>query len=585
MSHLKALKSASSLSDVAKILSVKPSTLSYVLYKKPPASNYTQFTIPKRFGGERPISAPINQLKMIQKRLSNVLQNCAQEINTAGKLTSTIAHGFTRHRSIITNAKAHKRHRYVFNVDLEDFFGSINFGRVRGYFLKDNRFILNQNVATVLAQIICHNNALPQGSPCSPVVSNLIGHVLDIHLVRMAKREGCTYTRYADDLTFSTNKLTFPPNIAQADPTNPHSWQLGSEFAHLVTKSGFAINKTKTRMQYRDSRQEVTGLIVNQKINVRCEYRHMVRAMVQRLSTKGTFEHYRFVIDANGNRVPQNIPGTMEELHGMLAFIDSIDRYNNHLGMHDRKGKDQEKLSSKESLYRRFLLFKEFYAPKRPLIICEGKTDNVYLVHAIRSFANTHPKLATKDAGGVITLNVRFLKYERRVAGKGEQTGTARILGIIGGTANLAKVIKTYDSVRPTFKAPGMQQPVIVVIDNDSGAGPIYSVVKEITGIKPTGGELFLHVTGNLYVVPTPLFAGSQSSAIEDFFDAGIKATVFRGKTFNPGGNINTKTHYGKAIFAHKVVKANAGQIDFSAFDTLLTNIIAAIDANTVMHP
>ena len=67
----------------------------------------------------------------------------------------------------------------------------------------------------MLAQIACYNNSLPQGSPCSPAFSNLIGHILDIQLLRIAKEEGCTYTRYADDLTFSTNKPTFPTDIAR----------------------------------------------------------------------------------------------------------------------------------------------------------------------------------------------------------------------------------------------------------------------------------------------------------------------------------------------------------------------------------
>ena len=119
-------------------------------------------------------------------------------------------------RSIITNARQHRNRRYVFNVDIQDFFGSINFGRIRGYFIADKNFQLQSKVATVLAQIACFENALPQGSPCSPIISNLIGHIVDIHLAKLAARVGCTYTRYADDLTFSTNKPTFPNQIATA---------------------------------------------------------------------------------------------------------------------------------------------------------------------------------------------------------------------------------------------------------------------------------------------------------------------------------------------------------------------------------
>lgn len=572
MSHLKALHTATTLSDLAKILGVKPAGLSYVLYKKGPAANYVQFTIPKRFGGTRSIAAPTDPLKMIQKRLSNVLQNCAEEINAANQFKAQIAHGFVRKRSIVTNAEAHRRRRYVFNVDLEDFFGTINFGRVRGFFIKDRHFALPAPVATVIAQIVCFNNSLPQGSPCSPVVSNLIGHVLDVHLVRIAKREGCTYTRYADDLTFSTNKPLFPTSIAVPIAGRPNAWQPGSRLAHSIGKCGFSVNPAKTRMQYRDSRQEVTGLVVNQKINVRHEYRHTVRAMVNRLVKTGAFQHTRYAIDSSGARIRQDLPGTPEELRGMLSFIDSVDRYNKSLDTDDDPAKESAKLSSKESLYRRFLLFNEFYAAQRPILMCEGHTDNVYLVHAIRSLAAAFPTLATVNSDGTIKLNVRLLKYSGH--------GVGRLLGISGGSANLAKFIWLYEKSRKTFSAPGMQQPVILVIDNDNGAVPVHKSVSNITGKKPSGTEPSIHVSGNLYVVPTPLLPGATQSMVEDFFDSATKSKVIGGKTFDPTSNTDTASQYGKKVFAHKVVRANADTIDFSGFIALLSNIRDVIDAH-----
>ena len=114
MSHLKALQAATNLSDVAKILGMKPAGLAYVLYKKGAAGNYVQFSIPKRYVGVRNISAPTDPLKMIQQRLSNVLQNCVEEINSNSGFKASIAHGFIRKRSIITNGQAHRKRRYVF---------------------------------------------------------------------------------------------------------------------------------------------------------------------------------------------------------------------------------------------------------------------------------------------------------------------------------------------------------------------------------------------------------------------------------------------------------------------------------------
>jgi len=228
----------------------------------------------------------------VQSRLSELLQDCVEEINKEKNRKDRIAHGFKRRRSIITNARQHRHRRYLFNLDIEDFFPSINFGRVRGFFMKDRNFQLEKSVATVIAQIACHANSLLQGSPCSPVISNLIAHPMDVTLVALASAAGCTYSKYADDLSFSTNKKEFPPNIATPSENDPHRWLPGKQLQRLIEHGGFKINESKSHMQYRTSRQEVTGLVVNKKINVRTEYRRNARAMVHKLVRTGSFEHY-----------------------------------------------------------------------------------------------------------------------------------------------------------------------------------------------------------------------------------------------------------------------------------------------------
>src|SRR6266568_1397940 len=225
MSQLTLLKAASTLREVAALLQFQPKALAYILYKKPPLTKYGSFDVPKRGGGVRKVNAPSTDLLLLQQRLSDLLQNCIEEINQGRKWKDQLAHGFKRDRSIITNATKHRKRRYVFNIDLQDFFGTINFGRVRGFFIKDRNFALHPNVATILAQIACYQNALPQGSPCSPVISNLIGHVLDIHLCKLASAKGCTYSRYADDITFSTNEKEFPSAIAHRVQGAPHRWE------------------------------------------------------------------------------------------------------------------------------------------------------------------------------------------------------------------------------------------------------------------------------------------------------------------------------------------------------------------------
>jgi len=114
----------------------------------------------------------VPQLKLAQRRLANLLYDCLDDLLKAAPQRRPLAHGFVRKRSIITNAALHKRRRYVLNLDLQDYFPSINFGRVRAVFMKDNNWSLQEKVATVIAQIACDEHVLPQGSPCSPVISN-----------------------------------------------------------------------------------------------------------------------------------------------------------------------------------------------------------------------------------------------------------------------------------------------------------------------------------------------------------------------------------------------------------------------------
>jgi RNA-directed DNA polymerase len=574
MSQLKLLQGATDIYGLAGLLGFQPAMLAFVLYGMEPNAKYRMFDIPKRNGGTRTIAAPIEQLKLLQSRLSNLLQNCVDEIADSKSRRDNCSHGFTRKRSIITNARVHRRRRWVFNADIPDFFGSINFGRVRGLLRKNRDIALQPAVATVLAQIACHKNSLPQGSPCSPVLSNLVGHILDIRLIQLAHTYGCTYTRYADDLTFSTNKREFPLSLA-TQSTGPHAWVAGLELANVIAASGFALNPSKTRMQYRNSRQEVTGLIVNAKVNVRAEYRHTVRAMVHRLLKTGSYELVKKTKDLLGNAAVTKSPGELDQLHGMLAFIDGVDLMNK--GLPRPSGTTPKSLSSKENMYRQFLLYKDFYAAKTPVVLCEGATDNVYLVHAIRHLAVQYPDLAEIDSKGKIKLTIRLYKCSK--------SSTGRILGIKGGTGDLKNWMGRYEMAMRRFKAPGKENPVIVVVDNDDGAKGIWSFIEGITKKKPSPTDFCTHVRGNLYVTAIPSGAGNQTAAIESCFDAATLAIKVEGKTFNSTKSFDDKLHFGKVVFAHKVVTPNASKIDFKGFGPLLTNVVATIADHKKRYP
>ena len=285
----KKIREAQTLKDIADILGVQPKTVSYLLYILPESKKYHSFEIPKRNGGKWLINAPERRLKMVQRRLANVLYGCVAEAEKCAPRRRPFSHGFARSRSIFTNASVHKNRRYVLNLDLEDFFPSLNFGRIRGFFIKDKRFELNEKVATVIAQIACHKNELPQGSPCSPIISNLLGHLLDVRLVRFARKYKCTYSRYADDITFSTNLRDFPSALAEPIPEKPQYWQLGLPLMKEIQQAGFKVNNDKTRMQRRGSRQITTGLIVNKKVNIRSEYYRTARAICNRLFSTGEY--------------------------------------------------------------------------------------------------------------------------------------------------------------------------------------------------------------------------------------------------------------------------------------------------------
>ena len=565
MTYLKKIREAQTLKDIAHILSVKPRTVSYLLYILPEAEKYHSFEIPKRNGGRRLINAPEPRLKMLQGRLANVLYHCVANAEEETPPRRPLAHGFARSRSIFTNASVHKNCRYVLNLDLEDFFPSLNFGRVRGFFIKDKRFELNEKVATVIAQIACHNNELPQGSPCSPIISNLLGHLLDVRLARLARKNKCTYSRYADDITFSTNLKNFPPALAKQNPEKLQHWELGSSLTKEIHNAGFKVNNDKTRMQLRGSRQETTGLIVNKKVNIRSEYYRKARAVCHQLFSTGSY----YISD------PENTLDSLNKIEGILSHIYYIKisaPEKNKKKSSTPKKKKKEELTTIQKLYKTFLFYKHFVALEKPLIITEGTTDPMYLRPAISKLTKYHPRLG-EVVDGKFSSAVRFLRHSGT---------TNRILELGGGTGNLIQFFNTYEETINSFKSKPLSHPVIVLIDNDDGAKPIFSSVKNIVpNISLKTSELFYHLHTNLYLVKTPEDSAelkSPKSCIEDMFDQKLRETIIDGKTFDSSNNHDPNKTYGKADFAKKVVIPDADKINFLGFKKLLDRIVAVLD-------
>lgn len=559
--NLDAIKIATGLNGIAHLIGFKPKNLAYILYGIPDQQKYTEFEIPKKSGGKRSIRSPIPKLKNVQSRLAEHLSLCLAEIDDIEGVQRkcTLSHGFRPELSISTNASQHIRRRWVFNVDLENFFPSINFGRVRGYFIKNKHFALDEASATILAQICCWKNELPQGAPTSPVISNLLASNLDITLNRLAQRERCTYTRYADDITFSTNKKTFPGAIAAPSNERNGPWESGDDLRFRIFRSGFSLNTQKTRMQHYWSRQEVTGLTVNSKVNIKNDYLKLVRSRVEHIiSGKVAFS----------NHSGEHSPLTLGQVQGMLAHIFKI-----KAGEHDfKRPKEKSAFPSYLRTHQRFLDFVHFANASRPTVICEGKTDNAYVRIALRALDKGHPKLITSDGSKKLLLGLY------------RHTKIAQVAqGIGGGAGDLANLVRTYEDRIKATRVVTPQHPVIIIVDNDDGPrgkGGIFAAVKQVADLPTVDGMMkFYHVCSNLYVVPTPLLAGGKHSMIESFLHPDVLDRKLGGKSLNLDEKTFDKTkHYGKELFVKHVVQKSAATIDFSNYKDLLDAVAEAID-------
>lgn len=270
--------------DLAALLGTNRRNLLTLLYRTPKTDLYHAFEINKRSGGKRQISVPNPELKRLQRTLNDLLilvyepNRCVQ--------------GFQPGRSIVTNAEAHmaRRRRYILNVDLQDFFPSINFGRVRGMFMNPP-YNLPPKVASVLAQLCCFNNQLPQGAPTSPIISNMICAKMDSQLIQLARKHRCFYTRYADDLTFSTYAPTFPRELAEMQQlATGLKLAVGTELRRIVEDNGFHVQEKKVRLQSDHDRQEVTGVTVNKFPNVSRKFVRQIRAMLHAWEKYGLYK-------------------------------------------------------------------------------------------------------------------------------------------------------------------------------------------------------------------------------------------------------------------------------------------------------
>ena len=269
---------------------------------------YEHYSIKKKRGGERPVFAPEKQLKKIQKRLNYFLQAYYLWIKPSE------VHGFVinphylgNHCNIVANAAVHTGKKHVLNIDLKDFFPSISAKRIKKLF-SSYLFNYNEQMAIALALLTTYQAKLPTGAPTSPVLSNFICLELDAALNFFCNFSGLKFTRYADDLTFSSDTIISQNTIQY--------------IIQVIKENGFEINEKKLRVQSSSRKQTVTGLTVNKKVNVDRKLLKKIRAMLHDLTTNG--------IDA-ATQQHFNLKDVAAPIHRM-HFISRLEGYINFVG-------------------------------------------------------------------------------------------------------------------------------------------------------------------------------------------------------------------------------------------------------------
>ena len=261
------------------------------------SAQYLPHQIPKKKGGVRQLYEPKPLLKHLQR---NLLKNVL-----ATRTVSPYAQAYRQGVPLVANARPHQQQPLVFQMDIQDFFQSIQVSHVRGAAFPARLF--PPAVGQLLTELCCLNESLPQGAPTSALISNLVMLPFDRHLGAWCEARGITYTRYCDDLTFSGD---FNYRAVETKVTG------------LLAVFGFEVNQRKTRASFAGARQQVTGLVVNQKVQVSREYRRRVR--------QASYYCVRYGVAAHLEQTTGQVPSLatqinyLQQLLGQINFIVQV---------------------------------------------------------------------------------------------------------------------------------------------------------------------------------------------------------------------------------------------------------------------
>ena len=271
---------------------------------------YQHYTIEKKRGGERRICAPEIRLKKIQQRLNYFLQAYYLWIKPSE------VHGFVikprylgAHCNIVANAGVHTGKKHILNIDLKDFFSSISAKRIKTLF-SSSYFNYNEQIAIALTLLTTYQATLPTGAPTSPVLSNFVCLELDANLRTFCQKNALLYTRYADDMTFSSDVVITQDTI--------------QNIIQLIQKNGFEINEKKLRLQSSSRKQTVTGLTVNEKVNVDRKLLKKIRAMLHDCTTNGIVAASQRHCIINDGVIYKEKERFTNRLKGYINFVGQV---------------------------------------------------------------------------------------------------------------------------------------------------------------------------------------------------------------------------------------------------------------------
>lgn len=264
-----------------------------------PENFYRNFKITKKSGGTRTISEPLPSLKEVQYWiLREILDKCS---------VSGFAKAYIRNRSIRKNAEFHVNRNIVLTIDIQNFFPSLLYKHIHAFF---SSLGYSLPVANILSHICCLNGGLPQGAPTSPALSNLLMKNSDKRIGSFIKKKGIYYTRYADDMTFSGN---FEPGMI-------------IKFVRMVLKDmELKINEKKVRVRKPGQRQEVTGVVVNEKIQAPKEIRKKLRQSVYYIEKYGLVSHLEKTENTKANHI-HHLLG----IANFILFLNPEDKETKH---------------------------------------------------------------------------------------------------------------------------------------------------------------------------------------------------------------------------------------------------------------